>query len=275
MSSWREKEWKLPRKGEVVKDPDGNLGWVLRSEGTLTKRILWIEDVKGCEIYSGEPAEMFECVENQIASDFHKERYSLKGFRIGALCSYRGDRDVPLEILQMDWSFLRDKMIFCLKDLRNFRGEVMKTENDSNLVIFDENYPSLQEIVSSEDTGLKYRIDVFLAEKDSQGWTNTGSPWEFHDKESALKEVESWRSRLLVRRVSSVLSSHWKVSFPCWTVEAILEEGEFLTRVKRVEALSGAPGYFETASHASLAMKLVPPQDWFRSYFFSHDGPIA
>ena len=47
MSGWREKEWKLPRKGEVVKDPDGNLGWVLRSEGTLTKRILWIENVKG------------------------------------------------------------------------------------------------------------------------------------------------------------------------------------------------------------------------------------
>ena len=274
MSGWREKEWKLPRKGEVVKDPDGNLGWVLRSEGTLTKRILWIENVKGTEIYSGEPSEMFECVENQIASDFHKERYSLKGFHVGALCSYRNDSDIPLEILQLDWSFLRDKMIFCLKDLRNFNGEVMKTENDQNLSVFNHDYPPIENILSDSNNGMKYRLDVFLAEKTTEGWTNTGSPWEFIKQEDAINEIDSWKSRLMIRRVSSVLSSHWKISFPCWTVEVTKIDEELFTRVKKVEASSGAPGYFQTALHAALASKMISLQTWSKAYLFSQDGPI-
>lgn len=274
MSNWREKEWKLPRKGDVVKDPDGNLGRVLRSEGTLTKRNLWIVDVKGTEIYSGEPAEMFEVVENSTASDFHIERYHIKGFKVGALCSYKQDSGIPLEILQLDWNFLRDKMIICLRDLRDFDGPIMKTENDSNLEPFLQEYPPIEEIVSSENTGLKWRLEVMLAEKENDGWSNNGSPWEFFNREDALKEVDKWKSRLLIRRVASVLSSHWKISFPCWTVEAIIADDKILTRVKRIEASSGAPGYFETSMHASLAMKMISPEHWLKAYDFTQDGPL-
>jgi hypothetical protein len=274
MSDWREKEWKLPRKGDVVKDPDGNLGRVLRSEGTLTKRNLWIVDLKDCEIYSNEPAEMFEVVDNIIASDFHKERYGLKGFKVGALCSYKQDSDIPLEILQLDWSFLRDKMILCLRDLREFNGVVMKTENDYNLEPFNQEYPPLDEIYSIENSGLKWRLDVFLAEKENEGWANCGSPWEFFSKEDAIKEVERWKARLSIRRVASVLSSHWKVSFPCWTVEAIIVENEIQTRVKKINASSGAPGYFQTALHASTAMKMISLETWLKAYDFSQDGPL-
>ena len=275
MSEWREKEWKLPRKGDVVKDPDGNLGRVLRSEGTLTKRNLWIVDVKGTEIYSGEPAEMFQVVDNSIASDFHEERYKLKGFKVGALCSYRQDSNIPLEILQVDWNFLRDKMVICLKDLREFDGQVMKTENDSNLEPFLQEYPPLEEIVSAENSGLKWRIEVFLAEKENEEWVNCGSPWEFFKKEDALLEIEKWKARLLIRRVASVLSSHWKISFPCWTVETIIQDGKILTRVKKIEASSGAPGYFETSMHASLAMKMISPEIWIKAYDFTQDGPLV
>jgi hypothetical protein len=274
MSSWREKEWKLPRKGEVVKDPDGNIGRVLRSEGTLTKRILWIEDVKGTEIHSGEPAEMFEKIENEIASEFHLKRYDLKGYKVGAICSYRHDKDIPLEILQMDWNFLRDKMTFCLKDLRNFNGTIMKTENDSILEVFNHNYPSLQNIISDTESGLKYRINISVTEKETSGWTNTGSQWEFMNYDDVINEVESWKSRLYIRRVSSVLSSHWKISFPCWTIEATKKGEEFFTRVKKVESSSGEPGFFETSMHASLALKMINPEIWAKSYIYSQDGPL-
>ena len=275
MSSWREKEWKIPRKGEVVKDPDGNLGWVLRTEGTLTERYVWVEDVKGTEIYTKVPSEIFERMDNQVSSDFHKERYMLKGYKPGAICSFRGNTEVPLLIIQLDWSFLRDRMIFCLQDMREFDGEIMKTENDENLVLMEGEYPPLENIVRSENSGASYRLEVSLVEKTNGGWETAGSPWEFFNKEDALSEVECWKSRLIIRRVSSVLSSSWKNRFPCWTVEVQQKEDKILTRVRKVEAANGAPGYFETSLQAALASKIVPSDVWYKAFFFSQDGPIV
>ena len=102
MSEWREPEWRIPRKGEVVKDPDGNLGRVFRTEGTLQKRFLWIKDEKDTEIYSGEPAELFKITDSSTASNFQLRRYRLKGYSPGALCSYKGNMKIPLEILEMN-----------------------------------------------------------------------------------------------------------------------------------------------------------------------------
>lgn len=273
MSSWREPEWKLPRKGDVVKDLDGRLGLVTRTEGPLNKKNLWISDEKGTEIYSEEPSEQFQTVENVVADVFHKTRYKLMGFEIGALCSYK-DTDIPLEILQMDWSFLRDKMTFCLRDLRDFKGEIMKTENLENLKLFSHEYPPLEQIFSTHETGTKYRIQVSLVEKESVSWSNCGSPWEFFEKEAAISEVERWKEFLKIRRVASVLSSHWKVEFPCWIVEATVEDGEILTRVRKTSSATGAPGYFQTSLHASLAMKMLPPSTWQAAYNLSQDGPL-
>ncbi len=273
MSSWREPEWKLPRKGDVVKDLDGRVGLVIRTDGPLNKKNVWIVDEKGTEIYSDEPFEQFQVVENPVADLFHRARYKLMGFEVGALCSFR-DADIPLEILQMDWSFLRDKMIFCLKDLREYKGEVMKTENLENLKVFSREYPPVEQIFSAHETGTKYRIEISLAEKPGEGWSNCGSPWEFFDKESAIQEVERWREFLKIRRVASVLASHWKVEFPCWIVEATNEEGELMTRVRKTNSATGAPGYFQTSLHAALAMKMLPSDTWHKAYNFSQDGPL-
>lgn len=273
--SWKEKEWKVPRKGDVVKDLDGNIGVVSKTQGILNDRILWVEDEKFTEIYSGELSSQFTKVEVEEVSNFYMKRYELQGFKLGALCSFKGDREIPLEIIKLEWNFLRNKMIIGLKDLREFDSQIMKTENDSLLEIFEDDYPPIENMYNSHSSNLKYRLEVNLIEKESNSWENTGSPWEFLNKQDAIDEVEAWKSRLKVRRVSSVLSSHWKISFPCWTVEAKKDiSGKILTRVKRIDNPNGSPGYFETALHASLAMKLVSEKDWQNCFFFSQDGPI-
>jgi hypothetical protein len=150
----------------------------------------------------------------------------------------------------------------------------MKTENLENLKLFEHEYPPVEQIFSLHDSGTKYRIEVSLIEKETPNWTNCGSPWEFFEKESAIAEVERWKEFLKIRRVASVLSSHWKIEFPCWIVEAVLEDGEILTRVRKTNAATGAPGYFQTSLHAALAMKMLSPSTWLKAYNFSQDGPL-
>ena len=47
-----------------------------------------------------------------------------------------------------------------------------------------------------------------------------------------------------------------------------------MTRVRKIEAATGAPGYFETSLHAALAMKMIDSETWFLGYGLSQDGPL-
>lgn len=268
MSSWVEKEWRAPRKSEVVKDIDGNLGWVFRTEGPLTSKKIWVWNENDVEIHTAEDSRNFEIVDIETSSEFQKRRYDKKGYRVGALCCYKGNPNVPLQILQVDWNPVRYKMTVCLKDLRQFESEVMKTEEDDLIIPYRSEYPPLDSILSNYDTGLKWRLDVSLIEKDSPSWTNCGSVWEFFSKEDALQEVEIWKSRLLVRRVASVICADWKIAFPCWTVEYL--EGKL--KVSQVDKYTGAAGYFPTAIQASIAMLMIPVDRWLSSYGATQDS---
>lgn len=270
-TKWLQHEWRIPRKGEVVKDPDGNLGRVLRSEGTFTRRILWVLDVNGEEMYAGEPAEMFQLVDIHTESKFQIDRYNVQGYRIGAVCGFKKKSNTPLEIVQMDWNSVRYKMTFCLRNLREFDSQILKTENENLIPIFNENFPPIEGIFSTQDSGLKYRIEVGLSEPIRNGWTNSGSPWEFFTKEDAIAEMECWKSRLKIRRIASVLGADWKILFPCWTVEAKKIEGEIFTRVVMIDSFNGSPGYFKSALHAALALKMLTKEDWLNSLFSSQD----
>jgi len=158
MSSWREKEWKPLRKGEVVRDHDGNIGYVTEINGSLDQKTVCISNVNETEIHRDEPMSDFYSVEEIVASEFHTQRYALKGFYIGSLCSYKGDREIPLEIVYMSWNNFREKMLFCVKDRRKFNSDVMKTDRQELLIPFDENYPSLEEMFSTTDSGTKWRF---------------------------------------------------------------------------------------------------------------------
>lgn len=272
MSDWREPEWRMPRRGDVVKDPEGVLGRVLKSEGTLQKRRLWVENVEGTEIYSNEEAENFQLTGQETTNDFHRRRFERMGYILGALCCFKGNPNVPLEILQMDWNGLRSRMTICLRDLRHFESEIMKTEDENLIPLFETNYPPLENIFSDYDSGLKYRLEVNLVEVAHKGWTHCGSPWEFFEMKDALSEVEAWKNRLKVRRVASVLAGEWKIKFPAWTIETISRDGKILSRAVEVKAFNGSPGYFETALHASLAVKILGSGIWHSALSSSHDG---
>lgn len=270
MSKWREKEWRIPRKGEVVKDTDGNLGIVTRSQGTFTQRSLYVSNVSGTEIYTNEPAEGFSVVELDVAKNFHIEKLALKGFSEGALCTLVND-DVPLEIIHIEWNPVRAVPVLWLKDLRKFDDNILKTDNEFILSTFDLNFPPIETIFSFSDSGLKWRLEVNLIEVNRPGWASVGSPWEFKEKQDALDEVENWKSRLKVRRVSSVINSNWKISFPCWTVDCLFQEKFFLLRVKKIESSIGFPCYFPTALHAATALKIIPQEDWQKVFISSQD----
>lgn len=270
-TNWLQHEWRIPRKGEVVKDPDGNLGRVLRSEGTFTRRILWVLDVNGEEMYAGEPAEMFQLVDLPTENKFQIDRYNAAGYKIGALCSFKKKPNTPLEILQMDWNPVRYKMTFCLKNLREFDSQVLKTEDEELIPLFDQNFPPVEGIFSTQDSGLRYRIELNLSEPARLGWGNNGSAWEFFSREDAIAEMECWKSRLKIRRIASVLGADWEIQFPCWTVEAKKQEGEIFTRVVEIYSFNGSPGYFKSALHAALGMKMLSKEEWLSSLFSSQD----
>jgi hypothetical protein len=267
MSSWVEKEWRVPRKSEVVRDFDGNLGWVFKTEGPLNSKKIWVWNENDVEIYSEEDSHNFEIVDSVTAASFQAKRYDIKGYRVGALCCYRGNPNVPLQILQMDWNPVRYRMIVCLKDLRKFDSEIMKTEDSELIIPFRSDFPPLESILSNYDTGLKWRLDINLIEKEREGWTNCGSVWEFFQKEDALREVDIWKSRLLIRRVASALNADWKVTFPCWTVEYLNSK----LKVTQVENYTGAAGYFSTAVIAATALLMIPVENWKNSHDATQD----
>lgn len=271
MSEWREKEWRIPRKGEVVRDHDGNLGIVTGSLGTLTKRKLWVSNVNDTEIHTEEDAELFNVVGLDVAKNFHIQRLDKKGFREGSLCMFKNSTEIPLEVIHIEWNAARAIPILWLQDLRSYDDNILKTDNIESLSPFDLNFPPIDAIFSLEDSGLKWRLEINLVEVERPGWAGSGSPWEFSSKESALEEVENWKARLKIRRVSSVINSSWKIKFPCWTIEILEKDDKILSKVKLIDSYSGFPAYFSTALHAATALKLLPLETWKRAFISSQD----
>ena len=260
--AWEEKERKVPNKGDIVKHIDGSIGIVIHSSGTLYNKLLTVEDYMGTEMYADEDANLFYVLDKDSFFDFHLKRFNHIGYKVGALCSFKNNLDIPLEIVKLEWNIMYSKMIFLLVDHREFKKEVMKTTNVKLLNVFDLNFPSIDNFFSDFDSGLPYRIDVNLVETSNTGWTICGSPWEFKTKEDAMAEYESWKSRMKIRRVSSVINAGWDTSFPSWTVETTIIDGQPITRVKSVSCFTGAPAYFKSALHAALASKMIEANHW-------------
>lgn len=273
MSEWREREWRIARKGEVVRDLDGNIGKVTKTTGTLETRFLWVENLQGTEIYSGEDSRNFFVLPGEETTEFNLKKLDLLGFKNGALCSYQGNLNVPLEIVHLEWNLVRDKPFIGLKDLRKFNGEIMKTENLEVINPFDLVLPPLNGLSAPDDSGLRWRLEISLIDTRKDGWHTAGSPWEFSTKEDAISEMECWKSRLKIRRLASVINGDWKVEFPCWQVESITEDNHPLFRVSIADKSTGNPGFFKTALHAATALKMLDPIDWERSFFSSQDRP--
>ncbi len=267
-SKWLEKEWRLPRVNDVVRDENGSLGNVTKVEGSLETKFLCVSNSDGTEIYTHEPAENFSIVEPVEAKDYFVQKFENKGFRKGVVCNFMGKRDLPLEIIEIDWSPFNFRMQVYLKSLTVFNSDILVTRKHESLEIFHLHYPSYESIFSLQDSGLKWRLEVNLVEKENPSWGNVGSPWEFMNSEDAVGEVEAWKERLKIRRVASVVNAGWKPTTPCWYVE--LREDS--CRVRKTESFNGSPAYFPTALHAAFSMKMVPLETWKKALFVSQDN---
>jgi hypothetical protein len=266
MSNWREREWRMPRKGDVVKDHEGNLGAVVKTTGSLTKRTVCVINYDETEVWTDEPAELFFPLDSEEAKQFHIERLKRKGLDIGSLCSFEDDVDVPLQIVHIEWSALRDVPLFWLRDLRKYEDNILKTPKENLIKPFSLNIPPVDVIFSTNESGLKYRLNINLIEKSVNGWAGSGSPWEFSTKEKAYKEVDIWKSRLRIRRFASVINANWELNFPCWT---IVSNGKQFKLVP-VSSYIGSPAYFPSALHAATCLISIP-QDWESALSITYD----
>ena len=265
MKNWSEQEWRLPRMHEVVKDENGNTGYVSKTSGPFNERKLWIRDKNELEIYSEQDPKLFTVCNQKETKDFQIERYENLGFKRGLICVYKEAHNIPIEIQELDWNSVRMKMSCFAYDRRTFKSAAIKVADVAILSPFESTFPRYEDILSEKHNGLKYRIEVNLVEKNNPGWSNEGSPWEFIKKEDALNEIFIWEARLKIRRIASVLNIGWKIQFPCWTVEFLNKDGTFLTRAKEVYSFNGSCAYFKTAAHAVLAAKMIKPEVWLNS----------
>lgn len=271
MNPWLEPERRIARKGDVLIDSQGLLIRVMKTDGSLSKRWVWAENVNGTEVYSNEPEENFTHASPEITNSFYKEYFAIRGYSVGTICTYKKDDNIPLEIVQVDWSKFRQKVIICSKDLRQFNSEILKTEEMELLVPSPLAMPNIETILNKSDSSLKWRINLSVTETENNGWTVTGGIFDFQEKDDAYKEIEIWKSRLLIRRVASVINGSWTPSFPSWFVESSYVDGEFRTRVAKTVTFNGAPAYFPTALHAAHAAKIVTINDWRNSIGFTSD----
>ena len=270
--AWEESERRVPRDRDIVKHIDGSIGIVKKTTGSLYKKFLTVDDFTGSEIYADEDANLFYVLDKQGFIDFHTKQYDYIGYRVGALCSFKKNFNIPLEIVKLEWNTMYSRMLFLVVDRREFNREVMKTTNSKLIELFDLNFPKPDNFFSDINTGLPFRIEVNLVETQNKGWTNCGSPWEFQTKESAMSEYESWKSRLKIRRAASIINTGWDFSFPAWTVDTTIINGEILTRVKEVTCFTGAPAYFKSALHAAFATKIIQSIDWLLASSFTEDA---
>ena len=272
--AWEQKEWRVSHRNDIVKDPDGNIGIVTSIGGTILERTVCVSDVKGTEIYTNERSEMFDVVSLEQQKTFNIQRLEFLGYKIGTICLYQGDTSFPLLFIHIEWDSFHNKPVMCFKDLRKYNDNLLKTSDTSKVIPFDIGIPPLETIFSTSESGLPWRLQINLVETNRTGWANSGSVWEFYKKEDALAEVESWKAKLQIRRVASIINGDWKQTFPCWTIELTDIDNESFYRVKLVEGATGAPAYFQSAAHAAQAICILQIVVWKKTLYTSYDSMI-
>ena len=274
MSKWDTNEIiRTPRVTDIVIDENGAQGIITKVDGNLSDRLYQIQDINGTIVYENYELKNIHLVDLETSLNFHYNRYINKGYVPGGLCIFKGNSNFPLRIIKMYWATGRNAMSIVLKSTREFQPELMYYEDyDNGNLVPLYNDIKRETIFCDYDSGTKWRLNVSLIETNKSGWTNTGSPWEFNNKESALLEVEAWKARLKIRRVASFLALDWKIKFPCWSIEAIKIQNNIFARVVEIKSFNGAPGYFKSAESAAIALSIITPQEWYDTYNMLYDN---
>ena len=279
MSTWVEKEWRVPRRGEVVMSEDYVIGRVINVHGTIGAKLLDIENIEGVEIFTNVPADTFNLVGAKQSRDFQYARVAKLGLVKGAICTLSNDLNVPLEIIETRWIEWNLKLEIWVRDLRSYEDNIFHAKNEHSLTPFNLNLPPKEVLFSTIDSNLKWRIQVFLEEKESLGWAPTGDQWSFGDRDDALDEIDAWNAKLKIRRIASLINNTWKPKFNkneiAYTIEMMLKDSQPQARIIAIKSYTGAPAYFPTPCHAALALNYLGIQEWFKYIFASSQDDFS
>lgn len=268
---WQEKGWRIPKRGEVVKDENNVKGIVTEANGILDKKMLWVNDVKGVELHSNSPAELFTIVSIEETRAFHLEMLCLKGYFPGAYCTPTTS-DIPLQIVSIEhlmWNaqkiVLRDMRRYDLTTIEVNRTQVLKTSTDSvnPCAIFDQT-----------DSTLEWKIAFQLEHHEAKGGFNVGSPMSFSTEEEARFEIKRIYCRLKARRIASVMNGDWKNETGWFVIARDHPILGYQIRLEKSIEMIGAPCYFKDALTAAIGSSYMTTEEWFLANSVSRDKPF-
>ncbi len=268
------REERYPRTNDIVRCPEGQIGRIKTTVGSFNQRIVTVEDIHRVEIYTNQPVDSFTVVSTQVAKKFYMDQLALNGFIPGKICLLREDENFPMQIIEADYKIQKFTSHLWVKELLSFDQKIYKTLHENDITVVNIELPSYESFFSSIDSNLQYKLKLELVNKNSDGWLPCGSPFEFLTETDAKKEIESLKSRLMIRRVASVINGDWnpKSAEEAFTIELKRKNGKILHRIALVETGTNAYiGYFKTALLAALALNYLKVETWISASYFSQD----
>lgn len=272
---WTVKEWRNPRKNDVVLDTLGNFGLVVRTKGDMLMRNLWVESADGELIWEDASPKDFSLCTHQQTREFYLAYKEKKGWLRDRIYSVAG-KDHPLLLIDMEYNLVNQEMVYVFRDLCATEKKFFKTLKES-LVSFvegDFHDAAIAAFIEDETSSLRYRIDLQLSDRGEsyheKGWSVSGSSFTVGEEEQAKEEIERWLAKMKIRRIASVLS---KMPVTVEAEVAISEEGELYTR--EFTGYSGQPAIFNSKVSAGIAIAVLPAETWKKALLSDIDTYIV
>jgi hypothetical protein len=195
----------------VVIDAEGNLGVVVRTEGpNMLRRMLWVEDEGGEEVWRNEPPEHFRLANKDQTRRFYESYKKRKGWEVGRVYKVK-DRDYPLLLHEFEFDLVNQAMLYVFRDLNTPEEKFLRTMNEDNVEFVPEweREATLSAFVKDATSRLDHDLQLSIHRDPTYaaGWSVSGKAFSFESKENAEAEMEKWANQLRIRRVASVLQT--------------------------------------------------------------------
>lgn len=259
---WTIKEWRNPRKNDVVIDPMGEFGLVVRSKGDHIVRNLWIENLDGDITWEDVPPKDFSLCTQKQTREFYLKYKEKKGWHRGTVYTAAG-KDYPLLLIDMEYDLMNQEMVYVFRDLCSPEKKFFKTLKESLLSFIPGDFQAASSVAFLEDSSssLRYRIDLQLIDRGEEfhtnGWSVSGSSLSIAEQEQAQEEIDRWLGRMKIRRVASVLS---KMPLATPAEVALSEQGELF--VREATGNCGQPAVFNSKVAAGIALSTLSHDTW-------------
>ena len=270
---WTLKEWRNPRKNDVVQDSEGQLGIVVRTKGDphTIYRNIWVESIDGELIWEDANPKDFELCSHRQTRDFYLLYKERKGWKVGTVFTITG-KDHPLLLVDMEYDLVNQEMVYVFKDLCSPTEKFFKTLKEHLISPIEGEFQDIASsaFIEDETSSLRYKLEVQLVdrgEKFHEGWSVSGSSIFFGEEELAREEIERWVAKMKVRRIASVLS---KITPASASHVVISDDGELY--IREVEESCGQPAIFKSKVAAGIAIAVLSKETWLLALENNIDG---